>query len=103
MSQLGSCPNLVIVSVIQRGSTGVEVNHMRHHMTGRKVKGGHVIDYVTSLRVNEDYTSQHDLESSKIQHMILKSFREEKANSDKVDYHREVLSGRKLHAFRKVQ
>jgi len=72
-------------------------------MTGRKVKGGHVIDYMTSLRVNEDYTSRCDLESSKIQHMISKTFREKKANSDKVDYHREVLSGRKLHIFRKVK
>ena len=62
-----------------------------------------MIHHMTSFRVSEDYTSQHDLESSKIQHVILKTFREEKANSNKVDYYREVLSGRKLHAFKRVQ
>jgi len=38
-----------------------------------------------------------------MQHMILKAFRDEKVNSDKVDYHKEVLSGRKPHAFKRVQ
>jgi len=38
----------------------------------------HVIRHVTCLGASEDYTSQHDLESSKIQHMISKTFRDEK-------------------------
>jgi len=62
-----------------------------------------MIRHMTSFGVSEDYTSRRDLELSKIQHMILKTFREEKANSNKVNYCREVLSGRKLHAFKRVQ
>jgi len=37
-----------------------------------------VIHHMTYLGASEDYTSRHDLESSKIQHMILKTFRDEK-------------------------
>ena len=37
----------------------------------------HVMRHVTCLGASEDYTSRHDLESSKIQHVILKTFREE--------------------------
>jgi len=33
---------------------------------------------MTCLGASEDYTSQHDLESSKIQHVILKTFRDER-------------------------
>ena len=43
------------------------------------------------------------MESSKIQHMISKTFRVEKVNSNKVDYCKEVLSERKLHMFKEVQ
>ena len=38
----------------------------------------HVIRHVTCLGASEDYTSQHDLESSKIQHMISKMFRDKR-------------------------
>ena len=37
-----------------------------------------MIHHVTCLRVSEDYTSQRDLESSKIQHVISKTFRDER-------------------------
>ena len=83
--------------------SGVGVDHMRHHMISLESWRGHVIRHVTYLGVSEDYTSRRDLESSKIQHVISKTFREEEANSNKVDYRKEVLSGRKLHAFKKVQ
>jgi len=43
-----------------------------------KVKGGHVIRHVTCLEASKDYTSRRDLESSKIQHVILKMFRDER-------------------------
>ena len=51
---------------------------MRHHVTSRRVKGDHVIRHMTYLRASEDYTSRRDLESSKIQHVILKTFRDER-------------------------
>jgi len=38
----------------------------------------HVMRHVTCLGASEDYTSRRDLESSKIQHMILKTFRDER-------------------------
>jgi len=68
------------VSVFQRGKAGVRcrIDHVRCHMTSRKVKGGHVICHVTCLRVSEDYTSRRDLESSKIRHVISKMFRDER-------------------------
>ena len=34
-------------------------------------------DHMISLESSEDYTSQRDLESSKMQHVILKTFRDE--------------------------
>ena len=37
---------------------------------------GHVRCHVTCLGASEDYTSQCDLKSSKVQHMILKTFRD---------------------------
>ena len=37
-----------------------------------------MIHHVTCLGVSEDYTSRRDLESSKIQHVILKMFRDER-------------------------
>jgi len=48
--------------------------------------------HVTYLEASEDYTSQCNLESSKAQHVTLKIYREEKVNTNQVDYHREVLS-----------
>jgi len=44
-----------------------------------------------------------DLESSKAQHVTSKMFRDEKVNSDQVNYCREVLSERKPHVFKEVQ
>ena len=58
--------------------SGVGIDHVRRHVTIRMVKGGHVIRHVTCLRASEDYTSRCDLESSKIQHVISKTFRDEK-------------------------
>ena len=61
-----------------------------------------MICHVTYLEVSEDYTSQHDLESSEAQHITLKTYREEKVNSDQVDYRREVLSeGSCMHSIEK--
>jgi len=37
-----------------------------------------MIHHVTYLRVSEDYTSRVNLESSKIRHVILKTFRDER-------------------------
>ena len=48
--------------------SGVGINHVRRH----------VIRHVTCLGANEDYTSRCNLESSKIQHVILKTFRDER-------------------------
>jgi len=56
----------------------VRISHVRCHVTSRRVKEDHVIRHVTCLRASEDYTSQCDLESSEIQHVISKTFREEK-------------------------
>jgi len=47
-------------------------------MTCQRVKKDHMIHHVTYLRVSEDYTSRVDLESSKIQHMISKTFRDKR-------------------------
>jgi len=74
---------VVVVSVFQRGKAGVrcwvfEIGHVRRHMTYRRVKEDHVVRHVTYLRVSEDYTSQRDLESSEIQHVISKMFRDER-------------------------
>jgi len=57
---------------------GVGIDHVRHHMT--------------YLRASEDYTSRRNLESSKIQHVILKTFRDEKRIVTKSTIAREVLS-----------
>jgi len=47
-------------------------------MTIREVRVGHVVCHMTCLGASEDYTSRRDLESSEIQHMILKTFRDER-------------------------
>ena len=57
---------------------GVGIGHVRRHVTCRGVKEDHVIRHMTYLRASEDYTSRRDLESSKIQHMISKMFRDER-------------------------
>ena len=41
-----------------------------------------MIHHMICLRASEDYTSQRNLELSKAQHMTLKTFREEEANSN---------------------
>ena len=74
---------------------------MRCHMTCQRVKGDHMICHMTCLRASEDYTSRRDLELSKIQHVILKTYREEEVNSDQVDYHRVVSSERSCMHSRK--
>jgi len=51
---------------------------MRCHVIIRRIKEDHVIRHVTCLGVSEDYTSRRDLESSKIQHVISKMFRDER-------------------------
>jgi len=43
-----------------------------------------VIRHVTYLGASEDYTSQHDLESSKIQHVISKMFRDKRRIATKL-------------------
>jgi len=91
ISQIGSRPDVSIrkssqcgnrVSVSKRKGgrrvLGVGIGHVRCHVTCRRVKVNHVIRHVTYLRVSEDYTSRRDLESSKIQHLISKMFRDEK-------------------------
>jgi len=53
-------------------------------MTCQRVKGNHMIYHVTYLRASEDYTSQRNLESSKIQHVISKMFRDERQIATKL-------------------
>ena len=52
-----------------------EIDHVKRHVVYQEV--GHVRHHVTCLGSSEDYTSRRDLESSKIQHVILKMFRDE--------------------------
>jgi len=58
--------------------SGVRIDHMRRHVIVRKVQEDHVIRHVTCLGASEDYTSRRNLESSEIQHVILKTFRDER-------------------------
>jgi len=51
---------------------------MRHHMINQGVRIDHMICHMTCLEASEDYTSRHNLESSKIQHVISKMFRDER-------------------------
>jgi len=71
---------------------GVGVDHVGHHVISRSVKGGHVVRHMTCLRASEDYTSRRDLESSEIQHVILKTFRDERRIATKSTIAKEVLS-----------
>jgi len=65
---------------------------VRHHVITRKVKEGHMVRHVTCLGMSEDYTSRHDLESSKIQHVISKTFRDERRIATESTIARRVLS-----------
>jgi len=58
--------------------SGVGVDYMRRHVINSKINEDHMIRHVTYLGASEDYTSQCDLESSEIQHVISKTFRDEK-------------------------
>ena len=57
---------------------GVGIDHVSCHVINRKVEIGHVMCHVTCLGASEDYTSRRNLESSEIQHVILKTFRDER-------------------------
>jgi len=77
---------------------------MRRHVIIRKVKEGHVICHVTCLGASEDYTSRCNLESSKIQHMILKTFRNERRIATKLTIASRVLSeGSCMHSEESIQ
>jgi len=65
---------------------------MRHHVTSRRVEEDHVIRHVTCLGASKDYTSRHDLESSKIHHVISKTFRDERRIATKSTIAERVLS-----------
>jgi len=69
---------------------------VRRHVTIREVKRGHVICHVTCLRASEDYTSQRDLESSEIQHVISKMFRDERRIATESTIAKRVLSGSRM-------
>jgi len=71
---------------------GVRIGHVRCHMTLKRIKVDHVIRHMTYLRASEDYTSRRNLESSKIRHMISKTFRDEKRIATKSTIAKEVLS-----------
>jgi len=58
--------------------SGVGIDHVRCHVISQMDGKDHVIRHVTCLGASEDYTSRHNLESSKIQHVILKTFRDER-------------------------
>jgi len=65
---------------------------VRRHVISRRVKEDHVVCHVTYLGASEDYTSRHDLESSKIQHVISKTFRDERRIATELTIARRVLS-----------
>jgi len=65
---------------------------MRRHVISQGVKEDHVIHHMTCPGASEDYTSRRDLESSKIQHVISKKFRDEKRIVTESTITEEVLS-----------
>jgi len=74
---------VVIVSVFQRGKAGVGCRasgSITWDVTWLvwEVERSHVVHHMTCLGASRDYTSRRDLESSKIQHVILKMFRDER-------------------------
>ena len=72
--------------------SGVGIDHVRRHVFSPKVNEGHVICHVTYLGASEDYTSRHDLELSKMQHVISKTFRDKKRIATKSTIAERVLS-----------
>jgi len=58
--------------------SGVGSDHVRRHVISRRTYEDHVIRHVTYLEASEDYTSRRDLELSEMQHMISKTFRDER-------------------------
>ena len=80
---------MVIVSVFQRGKVGVgcqALGSITWDVTWLvwEVERSHVVRHVTCLRASKDYTSRCDLESSKIQHVISKTFRDERQIATKL-------------------
>jgi len=65
---------------------------VRRHVIIRKIEGGHVMRHMTCLGASKDYTSQRDLESSKIQHVISKTFRDERRIVTESTIARKILS-----------
>jgi len=61
----------------------------------------HVICHMTYLGASEDYTSQRDLESSEIQHVISKTFRDERRIATKSTIARGIFSERSCTHSRK--
>jgi len=51
---------------------------VRRHVISQEVDKDHVMRHVTCLKASEDYTSRRNLELSEIQHVILKTFRDER-------------------------
>jgi len=82
--------------------SGVGIDHVSRHVINRKVEIGHVMRHVTCLGVSEDYTSQRDLELSKIQHVISKTFRDERQIATKSTITKRVLSEGSCTRFRRV-
>jgi len=73
--------------------SGVGIDYVRCHVICQKVKIDHMIRYVTCLRASEDYTSRRDLELSKIQHVILKTFRDERRIATKSTIAERIFRG----------
>jgi len=75
------------MSVFQRGKAGVGCRDRSCEMSRdlvRETIKDHVIHHMTYLGASEDYTSRCDLESSKIQHVISKTFRDERQIATKL-------------------
>ena len=86
----------------ERWVLGVGIDHVRRHVISQRNDEGHVIHHVTCLGASEDYTSRRDLESSKIQHVISKMFRDERRIATKSTIARGIFSEGKLHTFKVV-
>jgi len=105
ISRIGSQPDVSTRKLSQHGNhvgvlkrkgrcrvLGIGIDHMRRHVISRKIKEGHVIRHMTNLGASEDYTSRRDLESSEIQHVISKMFRDERRIATKSTIAKRVLS-----------
>ena len=82
--------------------SGVGIDHVRCHVISQRGDKDHVIRHVTCLGASEDYTSRCDLESNEIQHMISKTFRDERRIATKSTIARGIFSEGKPHAFKVV-